>query len=344
MKQRLHAFGKLPAYRDFVSHECTGDDPLAFRVWLEGAFGADLEHPGPDRAYYVLRAEEGARDAIVGLVRPSRDQAERTFPFSLFVSIRGRGLRKTAPAVTPTRLAAIWHDLARFDRDIARARDLADVQRVIERWESIDLDRRPRRDALADVAELDRPLSRIAEPLGASEGGESIWARLLWGLENLADVETDWLARGGLRIPIVFGPLPAPLQVELWIRRLAAGRAARKRKPLPDLFTLVIPADGDSSGSTDTGLPTAGSVGGAPLELSSASLVFRPLDAEDRDLLRHDREAHRSVLDFTGRMPPLTQDGYFAYQERLARWTKDPARRIRDLLDPTRVADDVEAR
>ena len=85
----LGYFGKLPSRADFVRYNATNPVFRTFDEWIQNGlrFSTSGRFPDFDRTYAQAGASgflydpPGGREALLGVIRPSRDQAGRKYPF-----------------------------------------------------------------------------------------------------------------------------------------------------------------------------------------------------------------------------------------------------------------------
>ena len=100
--------GKLPSHGDFVRHRATTPAMRAFDEWLQkGLYQARQDRSALDAAYdrapayrFVFRSAE-AREQLIGVMQPSRDQAGRMYPFTVAVEVEPQtfGVRQLPYAI-----------------------------------------------------------------------------------------------------------------------------------------------------------------------------------------------------------------------------------------------------
>jgi len=82
--------GKLPTHGDFVRHRATTPAMRAFDAWVQkGLYQARQDRRALDATYdeapayrFIFRSPE-AREQLMGVTQPSRDQAGRMYPFTV---------------------------------------------------------------------------------------------------------------------------------------------------------------------------------------------------------------------------------------------------------------------
>ncbi len=275
----VHAFGKLPVYKDFISAGLTDDACREFRDWLSNGFsrhwstreewrGAEI----PLHAF-LLRLPE-SRKVAVGALWGSRDQGGlRKFPFAIF-SVIAPG-KPEASALAALDYLPVFESRAReIRRRYEAGGSFTDVQKEL-RGARIEV---PVRTADQIRARLVESLStpRVG-PLARAlfgEKAEERWPAFVAGLDGAARRAGD--GAGAFRVPLADDPAPLK-QLELWTLRLTRASPARTG-PLGILYRT----------------------GG---EVACGVVFYRDLKPEDI-LLLHPAAA---PTDFVEEIPPLVR-------------------------------------
>ncbi len=113
-------FGKLPFWREYLEGGARSAASRALREWLRK--GRELlvlestadDQPVTDKAFEahlrVLLSLPGAKDLLVGIVRPSRDGGGRHAPFTVFARLPRRHYGRHY-ALLPSALGSVWEAL-----------------------------------------------------------------------------------------------------------------------------------------------------------------------------------------------------------------------------------------
>lgn len=108
-------FGKLPIWPEYMEAGTSYPSARAFKQWLHGGREhAGLEDPEGGRVDTEVRAHlrlliglPGSTELLVGVLRPSKDQGGRSFPFSVFSLIPRKLYGKHYPLL-PLALSPVW--------------------------------------------------------------------------------------------------------------------------------------------------------------------------------------------------------------------------------------------
>lgn len=148
----LSAYGKLPAARDFVWHNCPDGSRRAFRAWLDSAGPLLSAIPGWSRLLFKFRPMPGEAP-LLGVVWPSSDAGGlRPFPFALF----SEGDRRIWQGASLEReLGPAWQACEQACLGLRSKRDEPEMARLLEELDS-------GQDA-AGPAVLSEPDARLSE-------------------------------------------------------------------------------------------------------------------------------------------------------------------------------------
>jgi type VI secretion system protein ImpM len=121
--------GKTPARADFIRIHHGAESALAFDEWLQRSLEELVlagQRAAPQASFAFV--PQGAREALVGLLAPSRDKAGRAFPVALFaeapvsVAVKTPGAIPLACAALLAPARALFAELAALDYDALKAR------------------------------------------------------------------------------------------------------------------------------------------------------------------------------------------------------------------------------
>lgn len=267
----LHAYGKLPIYKDFIATGLTEPGPREFRAWLDRGFShrwsvdEDYRSTTIPRHNFLLRLPE-SKTCVAGSMWGSSDEGGlRKFPFALFVSFA-----PGHPAAEPLAALEYLPTLEARGREIrdgsGAAGSLASFYAKY-RGAEVDCSVKPRERLLLEAKEELGAfgLPDLAESVMGSETRD-LWPGFMTEVERAA----SGLERGAgvLRLPIGAGISPAR-QLKLWILWLERTVPKRRNSLLGLLYT------------NDTG---------------RAALFFREIQSEDI-LLLHPTKEPAGVLD-----------------------------------------------
>jgi len=267
----VHAYGKLPVYKDFISSGLTEDGAREMRDWLSNGFsrlwseredcrGSEIPLHG-----FLLRLPQSGR-LVAGALWGSHDQGGlRKFPFLLFSVVpAGRGGSNLLTALDY--LPAFEKRARDIRRRYATSGSLADVYAEL-RGARIELPMRPEDEVKARLtASLSiRSVGTLARALLGEEAPRR-WNGFLSAVDG-APRQVGREGPGACRIPIA-EELPPAAQLQLWSLRMAA----------------ASPRDGGPSGVLYR----------SDAEAPAGVLFFRDLREEDFVLL------HPEALRYSG--------------------------------------------
>ncbi|MGH9369724.1 MAG: type VI secretion system-associated protein TagF [Thermoanaerobaculia bacterium] len=283
----LHAYGKLPIYKDFISVGLTEPGAREFRAWLDRGFShrwaadeAYRETEIPRHMFLLRLPESGA--SVAGCLWGSRDQGGlRRFPFTIFVTL-AEGHRAADPLAATEYLPLLERRSDAVARDFGPGGSLADFYRAFRGTEfdlPVKLRERIRREARGDLEQVS--ISSFAAALFGEEA-PGRWPALLAGLEAISTEPRGDVARA-VRIALS-GGLSRARQLQFWLLWLSRSGSHRNR------VSGLLYASGTAPGR--------------------AVLLFRDLRPEDIFLLHPTRtdypyaEDLSAALASSGVLPP----------------------------------------
>ena len=172
-------FGKLPAFGDFVRHNASSPEMMAFDRWLqEGIFlaksklGNGWENTYQNAPFYhFLFYPENARQFFVGMLKPSSDKSLRKYPFLVSLQIEtarfDSRFRTFAPAIFRSFLEHI-------QRSFANNFNFTNMQEIVEYTENL---------SVAVPENYLRLIQPYREYLAATTG-EQFWNRQLGSFQD----------------------------------------------------------------------------------------------------------------------------------------------------------------
>jgi type VI secretion system ImpM family protein len=257
----LACFGKLPFWREYLEVGPALPSSRALKKWLHSGkeeFGlVSGEHLQPDEIkderieahLRVLLALPGAKELLVGVIRPSNDAGGRHFPFAVFAHLPKRAYGKHY-AMLPMAMHPVWEvlddawealgavatkgafeealDSIQVPEPVAvaearsqfRGRHGEDAGRLVEGWTGTSLDR-----VIGSIPPIVGGIKKIesegaclrfpvARELGEACFNTSLWIDLLNRQFRLHRVEPSVLlderaASGGRQVYLKFGSLTA---------------------------------------------------------------------------------------------------------------------------------------
>ena len=274
----IHAFGKLPVYKDFVSAGLTEDGAREMRDWLSNGFsrlwsereeckGVEIPLHG-----FLLRLPGSGR-LVAGALWGSHDQGGlRKFPFLLFCVVpAGRG---SSNLLTALDYLPVFEKRAReIRRKYASSGSLADVYAEL-RGARIELPIRPEDEVKARLGPSlsTRSVGTLASAL-LGEDAPRRWPGFLSAVDG-APLRVGEAGPGACRIPLV-EELPPAAQIQLWILRMIAA-SRREMAPVGVLYR-------------------------ADAEAPNGVLFFRDLREEDFLLLHPEAIPYEGVAELVSR-------------------------------------------
>ena len=270
----IHAFGKLPVYKDFVSAGLTEDGAREMRDWLSNGFsrlwsereeckGAEIPLHG-----FLLHLPGSGR-FVAGALWGSHDQGGlRKFPFLLFSVVpTGRGASNLLTALD---YLPVFEKRAReIRRKYSSSGSLADVYAEL-RGARIELPMRPQDEVKARLGPSlsTRSVGTLARAL-LGEDAPRLWAGFLSAVDG-APLRVGEAGPGACRIPLA-EELPPTAQLQLWVLRMIAA-SRRDMSPVGVLYR-------------------------ADAEAPAGVLFFRDLREEDFVLLHPEALRYNGVAD-----------------------------------------------
>jgi len=303
MKIKVHCFGKLPAYQDFVLYECTTPIAIEFRKWMESAFSGENDNGSKicKDLFAILVCSESQKEAIIGLIVDSNDQGGlRKFPVASFLTAPSKAIRKAAQWNSAVSLDPALREIENINGIIHSATNLSEVHECFKKWKPEPIKSNKKSDPLNSHFHMESDLKETVQKLGGADGN-STWNRLMWGMKQLSVVDLDWLTNGGIWWPLV-EDMDTGFQVDFWSQLLNKQRDLAEKPQLPELYSMIYPRHIE--------------------EQHIGAVIFRPLIPEDSALLQMDGDVPPGIIDLAGKRPPLTLDGFYGFQGEL-----------RDLLD-----------
>jgi len=274
----VHAYGKLPVYKDFISSGLTEDGAREMRDWLSNGFsrlwseredcrGSEIPLHG-----FLLRLPQSGR-LVAGALWGSHDQGGlRKFPFLLFSVVpAGRGGSNLLTALDY--LPAFEKRARDIRRRYATSGSLADVYAEL-RGARIELPIRPEDEVKARLGPSlsTRSVGTLARALLGDDAPRR-WTGFLSAVDG-APLRVGEAGPGACRIPLA-EELPPAAQIQLWILRMIVA-SRREMAPVGALYR----ADAD-----------------AP----AVVLFFRDLREEDFLLLHPEAIPYDGVSDLVSR-------------------------------------------
>ncbi|MEO6527587.1 MAG: type VI secretion system-associated protein TagF [Gemmatimonadaceae bacterium] len=257
-------FGKLPACADYLRHNASGRDVLAFDQWLQqGLFHARTELREEWRAsydaspsYHFLFFPENSESFLLGVVKASQDRSERRYPF--IVSLRvDRRFPPTLIPLAPVIFASFLEgarqlvEHASEGMSVQEVTDASDqLQTPVER--SYDTARHAYGEHLASTS-----ASRMFERLWGAPEDE----RVLLTFKNLLDVLLPLRGRNaarlapGLRFPLLTTRPELQYTTSFWLDAAFILTRASSSRPFAfwtatsEVTSHVVAANGNGSGA-----------------------------------------------------------------------------------------------
>ena len=135
-------FGKLPAYGDFVRHNASKNEVIAFDQWLQQGIQSskNLTNVNWNSVFdnspaYHFHFYLNPQQSLIGIWHPSMDSAGRRFPFVLASIIEGQYFNKHLYVLIPI----LFRDLLGTARQLFRDALLGiELAQIVQRIESLD--------------------------------------------------------------------------------------------------------------------------------------------------------------------------------------------------------------
>jgi len=219
---RFSCYGKLPFDREFLRYQLDSDEGRFVVGWVDGAHQVIVEKDAsiPADSGLELRAILGrGRNAVVALVRPSRDGGKRSYPVCTFAVLDARALRDRWHLV-PLWATPLWETMQQrlLDPSIADRKAFGAA-----------LDEAPCTPESVDAASArfdDASRERVDSPWRAlSGGGAEAAANTATTLVQLASAHASSRGKGdgaSFRFPIGASRRGDAVDVATWIRLFAA--------------------------------------------------------------------------------------------------------------------------
>jgi len=331
-------FGKLPTFADFVRHNAGGREVLAFDQWLQhGIHHARTElrdewetsyRHAP--AYRFVFFPENSESLLLGVLQPSHDRSERSYPFIVCLRIDRRLSANRLPLI-PMLFSSFLDDASLLVED-ARSESMT-LQQLAERTE-----------ALCAPVECDYAnLSRAYEMRLSSTNPDQLRA-LVWNgdgseraqtlFKNLIDVLVPLRGRNagrlalGLRFPLPAEPSSQSFTASFWLLTSCALMGINWPRPF---FFWTAPSPLALRSATSSSNGTHGET--HAVEQAHLFLFLRqPSVSAFRALLRPDL-ASESICAVDGDSLGGAGDGRVALPSRLAATMSAPDRNLLELLD-----------
>jgi len=236
-------FGKLPMSADFIRHNAGGREVLAFDQWLQqGMYHArnelrgDWESSYRDApAYQFVFFPENSESLLLGVLHPSHDRSERTYPFIVCLQIDRRLSTNRLPLI-PMLFESFLDGATQLVED---ARQNLSLQQIAERTEAL---RAPvDRDYAGVVREYETSLAAMSPdglreclwPSNGNERASRVFKNLIDILVPLRGHNAARLALG-LRFPLPSDVARRSFTASFWL--LAACASMGVNWPRPFFF------------------------------------------------------------------------------------------------------------
>jgi type VI secretion system protein ImpM len=209
-QSRASCCGKLPIHPEFIRHNLSMRETLAFERWLqEGVADITRSHPKgwppvyrffPVHHFVLSGSEQEA--TLIGALVSSRDKSGRVYPFSVFTTITDTLFQKNRAT-----LPLVHRDFFRqSDAFIESAPDMASVPALTRKLEKLEIDtlRRRQRELLKRQIRLMEkiPMKHYWAGLGSPvTERERFWCAfydVMRSVQKRRATRTNW----GIRIPI----------------------------------------------------------------------------------------------------------------------------------------------
>lgn len=242
-------FGKLPTFADFVRHNAGGRDVLAFDQWLQhGIYHARTElraewetSYSTAPAYQFVFFPENSESLLLGVLQPSHDRSERSYPFIVCLRIDRRLSANRLPLI-PMLFSSFLDDASQLVDDARR--EGMTLQQLAERTEALCV------PVECDYAGLSRAyetrlgatsLGRLRELLWEGDGherGQLVFKNLIEVLAPLRGRNAARLALG-LRFPLPTDRSSQRFTASFWL--LASCALMGVNWPRPFFFWTAPP-------------------------------------------------------------------------------------------------------
>jgi len=312
MKIKVHCFGKLPVYADFITYECTGELGFSYKKWMDAGFIGDADgYKGfPPGRFFVLYGMEKQGETLLGILRDSQDlSGRRRFPFSIFLTFPSKVFQKTEKKISALSLEDLREKMVDLDGRIDRIDDLKNIFHTLGSFELNKNDLVNAEGTLEKAHEFPYPLTRLVESL---KDGNTTLNHLIWGIRQISLLEDAWLKTGGIRWPLAPGFKPA-FQIDLWMRLFENQRRHMGLAPVPRFYSILYPEVVDS-------------------ERKTATVLFRDLRPEDTALFLSDSIVLEGIVDLSGNQSLFSLDGFFTFNETIDTLLEDHTLTVADLL------------
>lgn len=172
-------FGKLPTFGDFVRHNASSPEMMAFDRWLqEGIFLAksklgdgweDIYQNAP--FYHFLFYPENARQFFLGVLKPSSDKSLRKYPFLVSLQIETARFDSRFRTFAPAIFKPFLEDVQQF---FINNPNFTNMQEIAEYTESLSV----------TVPENYLRLIQPYREYLATTTGEQFWSRQLSSFQD----------------------------------------------------------------------------------------------------------------------------------------------------------------
>jgi len=136
-------FGKLPAYGDFVRHNASKNEVLAFDQWLQQGIQSskNLLNVNWNSVFDTSPAYQfhfflNPQQSLIGIWHPSMDSAGRRFPFVIASIINGQNMDKHSYSFIPIMFRDFFGTARQLFRDAILGIELAQIVPRIENLNS----------------------------------------------------------------------------------------------------------------------------------------------------------------------------------------------------------------
>lgn len=138
-------FGKLPLYRDFVRHNASSNEVIAFDQWLQQGiqssktplnvhWNSAFDQSSPYYFHYYLNSQQ----SLIGMWQPSMDSAGRRFPFVIAAIVNGSDLDKHIYTLVPSGLKNFFSTARQIYQDACSG---AELVQLAQRTENLNSDK-----------------------------------------------------------------------------------------------------------------------------------------------------------------------------------------------------------
>ncbi len=225
-------FGKLPSFGDFVRHNATSREVLAFDEWLHQGLYFARTQLGPKwdvtfaaaPQYHFLFVPENAERFLAGVMQASHDKSLRRYPFLISLLIDRRRFSNGEAYLLPVALAGFFEGGRRF---VERAMNGIEAREIADQTQALNVtdlghlaSTSPYKAEFLDTVTLEKLIARLFDRFDDP--------RKYLLFKNLVDVLQPFRSRSllrlnlGLRFPLSTDASTTSYEVCFWVHTCLA--------------------------------------------------------------------------------------------------------------------------